>query len=862
MRAVNLLVVFSIVLPTWLCRSAVWNLKVVTDASPDYSDLPSLVRSATGKWETSEQKCWAMFYWNHIARRQTAPMVLHGLAVTDPIRQFNDYGYTMCSTISGMNCAIWDAMGLKAKYWDISLHTVPEVEYDGAWHMYDNSMTALYTLCDGKALAGVAQIGRAGACAASGGKTELGHIAKYHCLTATSARGFLTGADTTRSLEEEAHCFNTNGLKYRYYYYDWDRGHRYILDIRPGETYTRFYYSLGTTAGYFVPNEGKDPEKANERYHIRGNGVRTFSPPLTEEGLEESAWSWTGVRALTGGGVTPAQPGQPGELVFKIEGANVITALKIRADFLRETEADVNRIAISTVNGLSWKTLWENNGTGQRGTELKLVEEVNGAYEVLVRVSLIGKTNAANAQLRGLEFETVTMLNSKTQPRLNLGRNTVYLGAGEQTESIVLWPDLQGESWRPYAVQQANITSAPKHPGYMGVMHAVNPNADAFVVFRIDAPRDINRIQYGGRFYNRAPGSHIELLHSFDGGQTWARAWSLTNTSPPWDTIHYQTVGDIPPGTRSVLFKYLLNSSAAGCDTCSLYAIRMEVNHQPSDRKFEPLAVTFNWSERQADYSLVERSHTELVRGLPHRYMISVGGADHPVVNWLRVGALAAKNNVRPGYSDGKEVGGERFIPTWVSYGKNLALGKPYQISVPSGTQWGAGDPEGTKLTDGVVGPPYPGGTAPQSALCWNKGQQPEITVDLGRPMKCGAFQIQLGAGWPWWDALKGEVEDKVEVLTSITGQTYESRGLFDFQLRWKNLPVNHFWPDDEVIAAHLFDLVLPQPAEARFVRFRITPERILTVSELAVLDLIKREPFDLRLALPNESLEAGPTSK
>src|ERR1051325_9268595 len=79
----------------------VYNLKVVTDASPDYSDMERMVRSITSNWETPEQKCWAMFYWNHIARRQTAPMMLHGMALTDPIRQFNDYGYTMCSTISG-----------------------------------------------------------------------------------------------------------------------------------------------------------------------------------------------------------------------------------------------------------------------------------------------------------------------------------------------------------------------------------------------------------------------------------------------------------------------------------------------------------------------------------------------------------------------------------------------------------------------------------------------------------------------------------------------------------------------------------------------------------------------------------------
>ena len=39
--------------------------------------------------------------------------------------------------------------GAAVKFWDISLHTVPEVQYDGRWHMYDNSLSAIYTLCDG-----------------------------------------------------------------------------------------------------------------------------------------------------------------------------------------------------------------------------------------------------------------------------------------------------------------------------------------------------------------------------------------------------------------------------------------------------------------------------------------------------------------------------------------------------------------------------------------------------------------------------------------------------------------------------------------------------------------------------------------
>ena len=37
----------------------------------------------------------------------------------------------------------------------VGLHTVPEVQYDGRYHMYDNSLSAIYTLCDGKTIAGV-----------------------------------------------------------------------------------------------------------------------------------------------------------------------------------------------------------------------------------------------------------------------------------------------------------------------------------------------------------------------------------------------------------------------------------------------------------------------------------------------------------------------------------------------------------------------------------------------------------------------------------------------------------------------------------------------------------------------------------
>jgi hypothetical protein len=363
---------------------------------PGYSDLPSLLHSATAKWASPEEKCWALFYWNHIARRQTAPMILHGMELTDPIRQFNDYGYTMCSTISGVNCALWHHLGLPVKFWDVTLHTVPEVFYGGRWHMYDNSMTALYTLCDGVTIAGVEDIGRDGACAASGGVSERGHVAKYHCLYSTGPNGFLTGADTQRSLDEEAHCSSLSEADY----------------LR----------------------------------HIHSATNITAGPA----------------------GLHPSTTGQPAEVVFKVQAANVISSQNIRASFMRAGREDVASIAVSTDNGLHWKDVWQDGATAETTAKADLVNEVNGAYETLLRISLLAKQSPADACLRSLEVQTTTMLNAKTQPKLNLGQNTVYIGAGDPTEAIVLWPELQGANYKKDVFEERNITSTPKHPGYPG----------------------------------------------------------------------------------------------------------------------------------------------------------------------------------------------------------------------------------------------------------------------------------------------------------------------------------------------------------------------------------------------------------
>jgi hypothetical protein len=833
--------------------ASIYNLKIVTDANPDYSDLPSLVHSATSNSKTPEEKCWAMFYWNHIARRQTEPMILHGMALTDPIRQFNDYGYTMCSTISGINQSIWEQMGLKHRYWDISNHTVGEVFYDGRWHMYDNSMSAIYTLCDGHTIASVEDIGAEGACEASGWKKEPGHIAKYHCLTSTSPNGFLTGADTARSLEEEYHCFNPNGLKLRTYFYDWDNGHRYILNLNRHTIFSRAYFPGKKEPGNYVPNHDKDPEQVNLRYRLRANGDWMFSASLTPNtDWQGGAHSFSNITSSKSG-LHPENSQQPSVVIYKIDSANVTTSQRITARFARKNDADQLSISISTTNGLHWKEVWKSENNDAVSANLNLVDEVNGAYEILVRIQLFSAGAPEDVVLRELNIDTTTALNSKTLPQLNLGKNTVYVGAGEQTESIVLWPELQGDKYKQLITEEKNVASIKNHNGYQGAIYPTKAKEDSYIVYRIETPRDLTRLTYGGRFYNRAPKSRIELLHSLDNGQTWTKSWSLTDTAQPWDVIHYQTI-EIRPGHRSVLVKYLMNSPTPSHDACSIYALRMEANHLPTEKPSHGVKVSFHWDEKHGDH-WEGRSHTQLVSRLPFKYTINVGGDDHPQMSFVQMSLNdgGIDNDILDeGYGLGKDPGGEKFIPTWQTLGHNLAVGKKYTLSHASKTTWDAGDPDGTKLTDGVVGPTYVGGPSYRYGALWDAKTNPTITLDLGEKKSCASFGLNFH-GYPWHDSLKGEIKDIVAVQISDDGKNFVSVGRLKTDLHRKDIPVNFMLPDDESLAGHTFRVIPDKPLFTRYVRFLITSDRSFCATEIEVLDSIDLKPFDLRIALPDE---------
>ena len=91
-----------------------------------------------------------------------------------------------------------------------------------------------------------------------------------------------------------------------------------------------------------------------------------------------------------------------------------------------------------------------------------------------------------------------------------------------------------------------------------------------------------------------------------------------------------------------------------------------------------------------------------------------------------------------------------------------------------------------------------------------------DLQIDLGfRPQSVGAFRAHL-FGSPSWDALKGQVQDRVEILTSEDGVSFVSQGLLQTSLWRKDIPINYMLQDDEKATAWNFELTIPAAASAR----------------------------------------------
>jgi len=855
--------------------AAVYNLRLVTDNVPDYTDIGSFVQSVTGHLETPQDKCIAVWRWGRRSRRQTSNATEDGRLIWDPILHYNSYGAMNCGVISGLNIASWLQLGYQVRYVQLGDHTVSEVSWDGgeSWHMFDSSMS-FFCYNDVGAVAGCEEIKAAHAGGFSQGQSEPGYYYYYQgapqCITHRGKDAWRSCSDNPvgydRTLANGAASY-VDGFSVDRYTLHARYGRRYILNLAPGQSYTRYWKPPKATdcnlpdaddRDYYRPVKGKDPDSYHDLHNLRGNGVWRFEPDLRSGACRSALFDWRGIQTPGPGSpapaIHPADRGQPAFVVFKISAANVITSLRITARLRRGARNDALRMLVSRHAGLDWKPIWHSTEIGAHAAELRLRDEVAGVTECLVKIEMLAAGHPTELGIDGLAFTTVTQVNRRTLPKLTLGTNHVRLSAGRQVNTTVLWPPLHGDLYEATLHQVRDICTTERADGmYKATLGAAVNGSVCEAVWRAEAPTDILRATLGAVVTNRSPAHAVSLSYSFDGND-FTEFFRKADGDSPFDkqVLHSFDVEDAD--VRHVYFKtsFFCRSGAATYGMPGIQDLLMRLEHRARDARFQPIEVTYNWTEHR-NRGDVTRSHTELITSLPRAYAINVGGFRDPTMNWIRMNLQSNDPAARPagyGYSDGQDVGpGAEPARLVYSWGKNLARGKAYAASRPSSLASRNGD-AGGELTNGkiIAATEYvvPDKIQASTAM-WSAGAPLTLTVDLGVAQAVAGVRISTHQPNEHYCH-----PERIDVAVSADGAAWESAGTVEHNDLWR--PPGDYEPwehDDSPQYAHLpaggrlaysHPLAFAEALCGRYVRLIFAPlqGRGMGLSEIQVFDDVK----------------------
>jgi len=810
----------------------VYNITLITDSAPDFTNIDSYLRSITSQFEKPEQKAVAIFRWSQRLRKQKSYPTEEGHEVLDPIFFFTNYGYTMCGIISGINNSLYHHLGWKGHYVQLGDHTVGECSWDGGktWHMLDNS-TSIYCFNDTGAIASTREIE----------KNPRYYLENFAPECGTNSvkdlkdqQGWRFGADhpveNQRTLANGVDSFlPPNEIHEDHLATRW--GRRFALNLRPHEQYTRYFRNLDAAKPdprYYRPLNGKDVEGRTDK-SIRANGVWHYEPNLTDPATRAQVYSDSGV-TWSAEGIKG-----PGTVTFKVSAGNVVTSAKI------SLKATGTTLFVSRSAGIQWEPVPVANGMAE------VLDPVAGVTEFLVQAKLEG----ADALLSSIVIETVTQTSRAALPRLARGPNQIQFRLGEQTETITLAPPILGGNHKKTVCEEKSVAVNAKPYFNVATLCPASSNEPAYVTWKIAAPTPIMGVVYGGNLCAKSKGV-VSLLHSWD-GKSYSEDFKQADMALPYDRVVNQAIEKVPEGVREAYLRYQFESSNDPAKQWSLSGIQtalMTVQHQPRVAGFSPVDVTYCWIEHH-DSGEIERSHTQLISSSAEQYSIQVGGFRDPTMKWVRVnlkGHAPTGEVVKYGYSDGNAnavaAPTARAIYRW---GKNLALGKPYKLD---GKQNEKNLDAGGDLTDGIIMPPdtYTSVKWMPTNVLFAKDVSPVATIDLGAKQNVAAVRISSGQA----EDFKMTYPDAFRVETSLDGQAFTPLGSADFKQVF-DPPADYVYGECEESTlfdalpaggrlAYSYRVIPTQPVDARYVR--VTSECRkgwgLMLSEIQVFDAVK----------------------
>lgn len=615
----------------------VCNIKVVSDKIPDVSSLEAWRQSFIKPNMSDEEKALAIWRSVVMFRHQDSPpkeFVEGDGCVHDPIKVFNVYGYNMCCCSASNIAALARFIGFPARIWTIRAHLVPEVQWDGKWHMLDASLINYFRKPDGE-IASVDEIIAEVKAWYDAHPEYRGNEAKLRELQRQNGwTGWKGGPALLANcpfygndgwLPAKTHGWYSTMSEYDgsvkfIYEPGYSLGYRVNNQLRPGERLVLNWFNKGLHVNM---KEGDEPaclrkrvgedDLAYARDYVDiaprriGNGLCEYDVPLADGTFRtgmlvaENLICREEMKTKKAPAVQVRDPSKPAVIEFRMPSSYVYLTGTLTFQAVVGKGGQI-LVFFSDNNGLDWEELDNVTSSGERRIDLSPL--VLRRYDYRLRFVLSG----TGTGLERLKVIHDIQHSQRALPSLSQGKNFVTVTVGPPESTITLQASTKLE-WRGKQLVYTDF-----HPELKGIepnLMRVQGN-EGEVTFSVSTPGEMVRVRFGVHYRARDQADGWEVQVSFDGGKTFRTVRKLQGPTP--GHCDYFTVENVPSGTRKALVRFVGQQRNTTC----LFSLRIDADYIEPFGGFHPVKVTHIWEEGG-----VEKRRTFFARKAQETFVIN-----------------------------------------------------------------------------------------------------------------------------------------------------------------------------------------------------------------------------------------------